>query len=188
MCVAEGGTAVKYLDCRGDPSEMRQYCKSCGHADRFDFHVSDKMWRAVVPSALHTRAVCLSCFDAFAAAKGIDYRSALNPTMYFAGERIALELRAVPVRFFGQALVAKFARRRLRGLRRIVGRGPVAAVRTEVPRVVAAVALAVVGSCHLITSPRGWWKPAFTSIVSTIRSVFNSFNRATAVKGIVAKI
>jgi len=38
----------------------------------------------------------------------------------------------------------------------------------------------------LLTSPLSWWKPAFTNIVSTIRSPFNLFNWPTAVKGIVA--
>jgi len=63
---------------------MQQRCKACGCRDKFDFHIEDDVWRSVVPHRFRNRVVCLACFDDFAAAKGIDYSTALK-ALYFAG-------------------------------------------------------------------------------------------------------
>jgi hypothetical protein len=62
-----------------------QTCKACGRPDKFDFHVREDVWRAVVPEHLRSRVVCLFCFDGFAKEKGADYADAIH-TLYFAGD------------------------------------------------------------------------------------------------------
>lgn len=136
--------------CRGPRSDMRQTCKVCWHADRFDFHVDDETWRAVVPAALHGRVVCLSCFDEFASRKGIDYSRSLLPTLWFAGNVVSLKLRALSLPLLAQALVAELAGRRLRRLAVEVRSWPVRAVRAEMPCVGAFLTPAVVGTRHLV--------------------------------------
>lgn len=71
---------------------QRQRCKACWSACGFDYHVTDEAWAAVVPEALRDRVVCLMCFDRFARAAGIDYRGALSPELYFAGDQVSLVL------------------------------------------------------------------------------------------------
>lgn len=77
----------------GCPS-LRQTCKACGRPDKFDFHVPDHVWVAVVPTGLQKKVVCLFCFDAFAMERQIDYAAHLQ-TIYFAGDRAAFEFRTV---------------------------------------------------------------------------------------------
>jgi hypothetical protein len=72
----------------------RQRCKACGRSDKFDFHVPDDLWSAVVPGDLVNRVVCLSCFDDFAAERGVEYARSLR-AVFFAGDRAAFELRPV---------------------------------------------------------------------------------------------
>jgi len=64
---------------------QRQRCKVCGRIDKFDFHVPDEIWEAIVPLEYRNRVVCLSCFDKFAYHKKINYAPYLT-TLYFAGE------------------------------------------------------------------------------------------------------
>lgn len=73
---------------------QRQRCKSCWHADGFDFNVPDEVWAEVVPPKLQNHVVCLRCFDRFAQDKGVDYSRHLT-TLYFAGDQVALELQVV---------------------------------------------------------------------------------------------
>lgn len=63
-----------------------QRCKVCGKRDKFNFQIADAVWRQIVPPAFQGRVVCLSCFDAFASAKGIKYAHALTPEIQFGGE------------------------------------------------------------------------------------------------------
>ena len=85
-----------------DPSR-RQTCKVCGKADKFDFHVPNKIWNKVVPRRFRTRVVCLSCFDEFARQRNVDYAAAVDK-LYFADDKAtftfqvvrAAELRAIP--------------------------------------------------------------------------------------------
>lgn len=72
----------------------RQTCKACYRPDKFDFHVPDAVWRTVVPAELWNRVVCLGCFDDFASEKGVAYTKNLT-TLFFAGERAAIEFRAI---------------------------------------------------------------------------------------------
>ena len=68
------------------PPDQRQTCKACGRPDKFDFHVPDKVWAAVVPPELVNRVVCLFCFDEFARQKGVSYADHVG-LLYFAGDR-----------------------------------------------------------------------------------------------------
>ena len=72
----------------------QQTCKVCGCRDRFDFHVSDEVWKAVVPARFDGKVVCLACFDDFARRNQIDYTGSLR-TLYFAGEHASFEFRMV---------------------------------------------------------------------------------------------
>ena len=61
-------------------------CKACGRSDKFDFHVPDELWQAIVPLRFQGHVVCLCCFDDFAKEKDINYSSSLQ-TLYFAGNK-----------------------------------------------------------------------------------------------------
>lgn len=67
--------------------EQQQTCKVCGRPDKFDFHVPDEIWEAVVPPEFQRHVVCLTCFDDFAIARDIDYARWLAKDFYFAGQR-----------------------------------------------------------------------------------------------------
>lgn len=73
---------------------QQQTCKVCGRPDKFDFHVPNRIWAAVVPPKFRKLVVCLACFDDFASVKGIDYSQGIE-VLYFAGEQIAFEFRPV---------------------------------------------------------------------------------------------
>ena len=72
-----------------DPDHQQQRCKSCGRPDKFDFHVPDGVWKAVVPQRLRHLVVCLSCFDDFALEKGVRYATHVSDVC-FAGRRATL--------------------------------------------------------------------------------------------------
>ena len=75
-------------------SRRAQTCKACGQWDKFDFHVPDATWAAIVPPRLRRRVVCLPCFDDFAKAKGVDYSSHLQ-VLYFAGAAAAFQFQVI---------------------------------------------------------------------------------------------
>ena len=70
-----------------------QTCKVCGHRDKFDFHVPDDVWEAVVPPKYRNRVVCLSCFDNFALARQVNYAPHLAISLWFAGDAATFEFR-----------------------------------------------------------------------------------------------
>jgi hypothetical protein len=81
---------------RSDAAEVgmradRQRCKACGRPDKFNFHVPDDVWRAVVPRSLDGRVVCLACFDDLAAKRDVAYAASLSE-IWFSGERATLGL------------------------------------------------------------------------------------------------
>ena len=101
---------------------MQQTCKMCGQPDKFDFHIPNEIWKAVVPEEFRTMVVCLYCFDEEAAAKGVNYAEAISE-FCFAGRAVALGLKvtrwgdgkrsvsllAVLVLLFAPALIAEFS-------------------------------------------------------------------------------
>lgn len=73
------------------PSDRRRTahqttCKVCGRAEKFDFVVSDSVWRSVVPHDFLSKVVCLYCFDELAREAGIRYAQSVS-AVYFAGSR-----------------------------------------------------------------------------------------------------
>jgi len=84
---------VRWERC-GEPREpQRQTCKVCGAADKFDFHVPDDLWAAIVPPPYRNRVVCLYCFDEFAAERGVDYSRAVAE-LCFAGRKASFVFEA----------------------------------------------------------------------------------------------
>ena len=71
---------------------QQQTCKVCGEPDKFDFHVPDDVWAAIVPPPYVNRVVCLYCFDEFALDRGVAYASALGD-LYFAGTKATFRFR-----------------------------------------------------------------------------------------------
>jgi len=67
-----------------DMAGHQQTCKVCGRPDKFDFHVPDEVWVAVVPEEYRNRVVCLGCFDEFAQERRVDYATRLS-VLWFAG-------------------------------------------------------------------------------------------------------
>lgn len=84
--------ANKFYEWPPQLSFQHQTCKSCGNRDKFNFHVTDEIWRAVVPTYLQNRVVCLACFDDFAHIRGINYAAHVS-ALYFAGDGAALEFQ-----------------------------------------------------------------------------------------------
>lgn len=75
-------------------ASLQQTCKACGQPDKFDFHVPDKIWQAVIPQRLQTRAVCFYCFDEYARENNVNYAPHISK-LYFAGRGGFFEFRVV---------------------------------------------------------------------------------------------
>ena len=69
-------------------------CAACGREDKFDFHVPNAIWEAVVPEWLQCHVVCLGCFDDLAAVAGVDYTPYID-TLYFAGDQATFTFRMI---------------------------------------------------------------------------------------------
>jgi len=145
------GTEKHPLACPDGPLEGRgpglspQTCKMCGWRDKWDFHVPDAVWKAVVGPDLENRVVCLACFDDLAKQRGIDYSPHLR-TLYFAGDKAVFEFRAVwsakvLLAIVGfllcLALVAELPAGGLIPTCVVIRRGPVGAIAAKVPSVAA---------------------------------------------------
>lgn len=64
-----------------------QRCKVCGKRDKMNFNIhDDEIWKAVVPVPYQTYVVCLSCFDAFASQRGVNYADAIDKEVCFVGD------------------------------------------------------------------------------------------------------
>jgi hypothetical protein len=72
----------------------QQTCKVCLRVDRFNFHVPDEVWLAVVPMQYQNRVVCLACFDQFSEKRQVDYSTCLE-SLYFAGDYCSFEFKAI---------------------------------------------------------------------------------------------
>jgi hypothetical protein len=71
-------------------NSQHQTCKVCGRRDKFNFHVPDEIWEAVVPPIFRTKVVCLACFDDFAVEMNIEYANLIEGVC-FAGDRAVFE-------------------------------------------------------------------------------------------------
>lgn len=79
-----------YLICETEQRLQLQRCKVCFAADGFDFHVDDETWKLIVPVALRSHVVCLSCFDTFAYRRGCAF---VVETITFAGDMFSMEFK-----------------------------------------------------------------------------------------------
>jgi hypothetical protein len=66
-------------------------CGACARPDKFVYHVPDDIWERVVPRTLKNRAVCLVCFDDFAAMRRVNYARYLSMPLQFAGDAATFE-------------------------------------------------------------------------------------------------
>ena len=82
----------KVYEAAPDLRLQQQTCEGCGKRDKFDCHVPDYIWEAVVPTHLRNRVVCLACFDDFAQVRGIEYAAHVS-ALHFAGDGAAFEFR-----------------------------------------------------------------------------------------------
>ena len=80
----------------------RQTCKVCGQPDKLNFHVSNRIWTAVVPRRFRKTVVCLRCFDDFAHQAQLDYAQHME-ALCFAGDQATLELSVATARDTGSA-------------------------------------------------------------------------------------
>lgn len=84
------------IDARFDPAAQRSSCKACGSVTALDFQVSPEIWSAAVPEAWRDLVLCLDCFDALAAVRGVDYRQGMaRYPLHFAGDRVTFVLRVI---------------------------------------------------------------------------------------------
>lgn len=83
--------AICVHDVRGP---LRQACCCCGACDHIDYRVTDDAWLAVVPEQLTGAHVCLRCFDAMAAERGVNYADTLTE-LCFVGD--AASFSFIPV-------------------------------------------------------------------------------------------
>ena len=75
-------------------SFTRQRCQVCRCEDKFNFTVSDKLWREIVPPDFHNKVVCLPCFDEFARQKNRNYADSIE-VLYFAGRQASFKFQTV---------------------------------------------------------------------------------------------
>lgn len=73
---------------------MRQSCKKCGVRDGLNFYVPDRLWARAIPKKYAQSALCLTCFDTFAARRGVEYHRSLR-VLYFAGRQACFQFRVV---------------------------------------------------------------------------------------------
>ncbi len=67
-------------------------CAIClAHPVKFDFAVTDELWRMVVPEQPRRGVVCLPCYNRLATEKGIDWANGLEQVQFTgAGKTIRL--------------------------------------------------------------------------------------------------
>jgi hypothetical protein len=75
-------------------SFKRQRCQIWRCEDKFNFNVSDKLWREIVPVEFHNKVVCLPCFDELARQKKMDYAHSIE-VLYFAGRQASFKFQTV---------------------------------------------------------------------------------------------
>lgn len=69
-----------------NPDRLISPCGACDRHTKFDFLVSDFLWREVVPKNLQLGVVCLECFD------GLADRDYEIQTLWFVGEKAVFKM------------------------------------------------------------------------------------------------
>ncbi|HEY1234733.1 MAG TPA: hypothetical protein VGH22_15245 [Candidatus Binatia bacterium] len=82
-------------------SFKRQRCQVCRCDDKFNFTVSDKLWREIVPPDFQNKVVCLPCFDELARQKKKDYADSIE-VLYFAGSQASFKFQTVQAKNIGE--------------------------------------------------------------------------------------
>ncbi|HSC42519.1 MAG TPA: hypothetical protein VLH17_09600 [Candidatus Binatia bacterium] len=82
-------------------SLKRQRCQVCRCEDKFNFNVSDKLWREIVPLEFQNKVVCLPCFDELAREKNKEYAHSIA-VLYFAGRQASFKFQTVQAQSTGQ--------------------------------------------------------------------------------------
>ncbi len=66
-------------------------CAVCGEENiQFDYHVTDELWRDLVPEEIRRDVVCLPCLDKLAKEKGADLGANMG-SLQFTGQGITIE-------------------------------------------------------------------------------------------------
>lgn len=89
------------LDRETFTSFKRQRCHVCRCEDKFNFNVSDQLWREIVPLQFQNKVVCLPCFDELARQKNKDYADCIE-VLYFAGRQASFKFQAVQTQSTGE--------------------------------------------------------------------------------------
>ncbi|HEX7232614.1 MAG TPA: hypothetical protein VF452_19655 [Candidatus Binatia bacterium] len=82
-------------------SLRRQRCNICHCEDKFNFNVSDRLWRQIVPPKLQSTVICLPCFDELAREQNVDYADSID-VLYFAGRQASLKFQTVRAQSLGK--------------------------------------------------------------------------------------
>ena len=82
-------------------SFKRQHCHVCHCEDKFNFNVSDELWREIVPLEFQNKVVCLPCFDELAREKNKEYAHSIA-VLYFAGRQASFKFQTVQAQSTGQ--------------------------------------------------------------------------------------
>ena len=82
-------------------SFRRQRCNVCHCEDKFNFNVSDKLWRQIVPPEFHNKVVCLPCFDELAREQNVEYADSID-VLYFAGRKASFKFQTVHAQSTGE--------------------------------------------------------------------------------------
>jgi len=82
-------------------SIKRQRCNICHCEDKFNFSVSDELWREIVPRKFQNKVICLPCFDDLALQKNVDYADAIE-VLYFAGLQASFKFQTVEAQSAGE--------------------------------------------------------------------------------------
>ena len=64
---------ARRLAYRVRPRLRRETCKRCWRENPVGFSVPDDVWRAAVPARHIDHVLCLTCFDRYATARGVDW-------------------------------------------------------------------------------------------------------------------
>ncbi len=73
-----------------DKDSQRQTCKTCNRKDKFNYHVDDDVWCAIIPPLLRDGVVFLYCFEEMADRSGVSYYDALR-SLFFSDHKTIFE-------------------------------------------------------------------------------------------------
>ena len=87
---------LRRLDYRFRPRLRRETCKRCWRENAVGFSVPNDVWRAVVPARHIENVLCLTCFDRYATARGVDWTARGCDLYAVSGVRFTATSRSRP--------------------------------------------------------------------------------------------